>query len=120
MARYEMVQPNGVYITIDTCGESASAYTKEDFQKNPELRGLVQASIYIHFGYGSYRCPREITKTLYWDDKGFYTYAKQKVPFYYWESQNIEEDYENWTKDKNGYHVPINEPRKLKKNIFSR
>ena len=49
MARYEMVQPNGAYVTIDTYEESASAYTKEDFQKNPELRGLVQASIYIHF-----------------------------------------------------------------------
>ena len=79
---------------------------------------LVQASIYIHFGYYSYRCPREITKTLYWDDKGFYTYAKQKVPFYYWKPQNIEEDYKNWTKDKNGYHIPLNEPRKLKKNVF--
>ena len=76
MARYEMVQPNGAYVTIDTCGESASAYTKEDFQKNPGLRGLVQASIYIHFGYGSYCYPREITKTLYWDDKGFYTYLQ--------------------------------------------
>ena len=55
---------------------------------------------------------------MYWDDKGFYTYAKQKVPFYYWKPQNIEEDYENWTKDKNGYHIPLNEPRKLKKNVF--
>ena len=118
MARYEMVQPNGAYVTIDTYEESASAYTKEDFQKNPELRGLVQASIYIHFGYYSYHCPREITKTLYWDDKGFYTYAKQKVPFYYWKPQNIEEDYKNWTKYKNGYHIPLNEPRKLKKNVF--
>ena len=31
MARYEMVQPNGAYVTIDTYEESASAYTKEDF-----------------------------------------------------------------------------------------
>ena len=40
MARYEMVQPNGAYVTIDTYEESASVYTKEDFQKNPELRGF--------------------------------------------------------------------------------
>ena len=118
MARYEMVQPYRAYITIDTWGESASAYSKEDFQKNPKLRGLVQATIYIHFEYGSYHCARKIKKTLYWDDKGLYTYAKQKGQFYYWKPQNIEEDYEHWTKDKNGYHIPLNEPRKLKKDVF--
>lgn len=113
-----MKQPSGAYVTIDTCGESASAYSKEDFEQDPTLRGLVQATIYVHWPWGSYHCPREIEKTLYWDDKGLYTYKKQKVPFYYWESQNIEEDYDNWTKDPSGYHIPLNEPRKLKKNIF--
>ena len=64
MARYEMVQPNRAYITIDTWGESASAYSKEDFQKNPKLRGLVQATIYIHFEYDSYHCARKIKKNF--------------------------------------------------------
>lgn len=118
MARYEMKQPNGAYVTIDTWEESASAYSKEDFEKDPTLRGLVQANIYIHWPWGSYYSSYEKQKTLYWDNKGLYTYKKQKVPFYYWKPQNIEEDYENWTKDKSGYRIPLNEPRKLKKNVF--
>ena len=52
MARYEMKQPNGAYVTIDTWAESASAYSKEDFEKDPTLRGLVQANIYIHWPWG--------------------------------------------------------------------
>ena len=118
MGRYEMIQPNGAYVTIDLCGESSSAYTDEDFERDPTLRGLVQGNVYVHWPWGSLHCPRETWKTFYWDNKGLYTYKKQKVPFYYWESQNIEEDYDNWTKDKKGYHIPLNEPRKLKKNIF--
>ena len=48
MARYEMVQPNGSYITIDLCGESSSAYTDEDFEVDPTLRGVVQGSVDVH------------------------------------------------------------------------
>ena len=116
--RYEMIQPNGAYITIDLCHESSSAYTEEDFKKDPTLRGWVQGSVYVHGPWGSNICPRETWRRFYWDNKGLYTYKAQKVPFYYWKPQNIEEDYENWTKDKKGYHIPLNEPRKLKKNVF--
>ena len=31
----------------------------------------------------------------------------------------IEEDYDKWSKDENGhYKIPLNEPRKIKKNYF--
>lgn len=117
--RYEMQQPNGSYVTIDTISESASAYTKEDFEANPGLKGILKADIYISWDYDSHHWPRSIeNKTLYWDNKGLYTYAKQKEPFYYWKPQNIEEDYDNWKKDKTGYRIPLNEPRKLKKVVF--
>lgn len=121
MSRYFFKQPDGACITMYIHVDTMSCYSDEDFVKNPNLKGHFQADLFIEIGgYNSlyHRTFEEHNKKFYFDDKGIYTYKKQKVPFYYWEPQNFEEDYENWTKTKDGYSIPLNEPRLLKKNIF--
>lgn len=109
------MQPNGAIITLRL--QQIDGYTEEDLVRLNEKHRFLTA-IYIDYGYGSYRSSLQHTKTLYGDALGLYTYKKQKVPFYRWKVENIEEEYENWTKTPTGYSVPINEPRKIKKNYF--
>lgn len=111
----EMQQPNGAFITIDIM--QMDGFSEEDLKKLNE-KHRFHAEIYIDWGFNSHHVPREIKKTLYGDEKGLYTYKNQKIPFYFWKSQNIEEDYDNWIKTSKGYKIPLNQPRKLKKVIF--
>lgn len=111
-----MKQPNGSTVTIDI--EQIDGYSGDELEKYGEKHRFY-AEIAVDFGYGSFHCPRHNTKTLYSDKLGYYTYKKQKIPFYYHKSQNIKEDYDNCIKNKDSsYSIPLNEPRKLKKNIF--
>ena len=110
-----MEQPNGSIVTIDV--EQIDGYTDDELEKFGEKHRLY-ATIHVDYGYGSFHSNRQFNKTLYSDKLGIYTYKKQKKPFYYWKPQNIEEDYKHWSKNNDGYSIPLNEPRKLKKNIF--
>lgn len=115
MGMLRMVQPNGSYVDIEL---SNINYLSDLRAFDVNAKESYYASIRVYWPYGSHHCGRDMSKTMYGDERGLYTYKNQKEPIYFWKSQNIEEDYENWTKDKNGYHIPLNEPRKLKKNYF--
>lgn len=110
-----MIQPNGSYVRIELANINFLA-DLQTFDAN--AKESYYARIRVYWDFGSYHSPYTITKTLYGDERGLYTYKKQKNPIYYWKPQNIEEDYEHWHKDKNGYVIPLNEPRKLKKRYF--
>lgn len=123
MSRIEFKQPNGHRITMDIWGESMSCYSEEDYKKDPKLRGIFKADLFIEVDYwgDSFHRSYEHTDVTFWfDHKGIYKYRTQKEPFLYWKVQNVEEEYENWHKDdKTGYYsIPLNEPRLIKKNYF--
>lgn len=111
-----MKQPNGSIVTIDI--EQLDGYSDDELEKYGGKHRFY-AEICVDFGYGCFPPPKYYTKTLYSDKLGYYTYKKQKTPFYYHKPQNIEEDYDNCIKNTNGmYSIPLNEPRNLKKNVF--
>ena len=110
-----MVQPNGSYVRIELTNINFLA----DLRINDEnAKESYEAKIYVYWPYGSYHSPYHMSKRMYGDERGLYTYKKQKEPIYFWKPQNVEEDYEHWQKGKGGYYLPLNEPRKLKKNYF--
>ena len=110
-----MIQPNGSYVQIEL--ENIN-YLADLRTFNEKAKETYYAKIYVYRPYGSYNSPYTIEKYLYGDERGLYTYQKQKEPIYFWKPQKIEDDYEHWTKDKKGYNIPLNEPRKLKKKCF--
>lgn len=110
-----MKQPNGSIVTIYI--EQIDGYTDDEIEKIGKKHRLY-ASIHVDYGYGNFCNNRNFDRILYSDKLGLYTYTNQKTPFYYWKPQNIEEDYEHWSKNNDGYSLPINEPRKLKKDYF--
>ena len=122
MSRIKFKQPNNRLVTVDIYGESMSCYSDEEYEKDSTLRGIMKADIFVEVGsYGDvfHRSYSINDKTLYFDNKGIYTYKRQKDPFFYWKVRDVEKEYENWTKKpKGGYSVPLNEPRLITKNVF--
>lgn len=122
MSRIKFKQPNNRLVTLDIYGESMSCYSDEDYEKDSTLRGIMKADIFVEVGsYGDvfHRSYSIDNKTLYFDNKGIYTYKSQKEPFIYWKVRDVEKEYENWTKSpKRGYQIPLNEPRLITKNVF--
>lgn len=110
-------QPNGSTVYINFIQESGSCYSKEEMDKG--IRNTFLAKVFVSWGYNSFHCPYETIKRFWYDNIGLYTYKKQKTPIYFWQPQNIEEDYDNWSKNEKGnYQILLNEPRKIKKNYF--
>ena len=117
--RETLKQPNGSTVYIDDIPESGSCYSKEDMDNG--IKNTFLAKVFVTQGYNSFHNPYGKIKRFWYDNIGLYTYKNQKKPIYYWKSQNIEEDYDNWSKDENGhYKIPLNEPRKIKKNYFQK
>ena len=122
MSRIKFKQPNNRLVTVDIYGESMSCYSDEEYEKDSTLRGIMKADIFVEVGsYGDvfHRSYSIDNKTLYFDNKGIYTYKRQKEPFFYWKVRDVEKEYANWNKKpKGGYSVPLNEPRLITKNVF--
>ena len=115
--RETLKQPNGSTVYIDDIPESGSCYSKEEMDNG--IKNTFLAKVFVTWGYNSFHNPYSEIKRFWYDNIGLYTYKNQKKPIYYWKSQNIEEDYDKWSKDENGhYKIPLNEPRKIKKNYF--
>lgn len=111
MRRLEyMKQPNGAILTIDI--QQLDGYTEDDLVRLNE-RHRFYSRIHVDYGWNSYRSNYQKEKTLYGDKEGLYTYKAQKKPFYKWKVDNIEDEYENWSKSTKGYSIPLNEPRKI-------
>lgn len=120
MSLYYFRQPNGANVDITIYGESMSAYEEKDFLENPDLRGMLTANVLVYYDYDSsmWHTHRKFDKRFYFDNKGVYSYKNQKTPIFYWKVTNVEEEYKHWHKTPEGYSIPLNEPRLLKKNIF--
>lgn len=98
---YSFKQPDGANIDITIYWESMSGYGEKDFLENPSLKGILTANVHKYYDLGHARSliDRNFDKRFYFDNKGVYTYKKQKTPIFFWKVTN-------------------NEPRLLKKNVF--
>ena len=108
-------QPNGSFVRIEVEQISGSL---EDMRALGEDKIVLDAAIQVYWGYGSVHTPYQLRKRLYADENGYYTYKKQKTPFFTRKPSDIEKEYEHWTKTPEGYSIPLNEPRLIKKNVF--
>ena len=108
-------QPDGSLVRIEVEQISSSL---EDMRAIGEDKIVLDATIYVYGGWGSVHTPHTMRKRLYADEKGYYTYKKQKTPFFTRKPTDIEKEYEHWTKTPKGYSIPLNEPRLINKNVF--